>query len=69
METKNKNKKKENKRSSYRGVLKTGILHKELCVQSLSADKFGRNKRKEQNSSPHGRMMRMCVLEHYLLLD
>ncbi len=64
METENKTEKGKTT-GLHREILKTGLLHKEFCVQSLWEVLYYRNKRKEQKMSPQGcKKTGMCVHVH-----
>ena len=60
METKDKAQK-VNKRSAYRGILKTGVLHTEICVQSLWETVKCRNIGKTEESSTKMHFLKMFV--------
>ena len=62
VETKDKRKeKKEEKKGLHRGILKTGVLHKEFCAQSLEENLKLGNKRKNNRSLHRDAFLRMCA--------
>ncbi len=60
METKDKTKKAKTK-GLHMGILKTGVLHKESCVQSLWETVKCRDKGKNKRMLHKDAFLRMCV--------
>ena len=54
-------KKKQKTKGLHRGILKTGVLHKEFCAQSLWENLKCGNKRKNNRSLHRDAFLRMCV--------